>query len=117
MKETLQAYVRRVRTEKKLSTVDVEAASLNTISDAYVSMIENGTAKNPSPEKLIALAKGLGVVEEEVFRVARGLSPRSNTVTEIMVETFGGHDLSKNDWQEIEAVIKAMVAQKKLKKK
>ena len=40
MTETLSEYVRRVRTEKKLSTVDVEARSLHSISDAYVSQID-----------------------------------------------------------------------------
>jgi transcriptional regulator with XRE-family HTH domain len=116
MTETLRDYVRRVRSEKNLSTGDVQARSLNAISDAYVSQIENGVAKNPSPEKLIALAKGLGVVEDEVFRVARGLPPESDDLIEMMAETFGGHDLSHDDWKEIEAVIKAMVAQKKAKK-
>jgi transcriptional regulator with XRE-family HTH domain len=73
--ETLPDYVRRVRTEKRLSTVDVERQSGNRISDSYVTRIENGYVKNVSPEKLKALAKGLGVSEDEIFAVARGKSP------------------------------------------
>lgn len=79
--ETLPNYVRRIRTEKKLSTVDVERQSGNRISDSYVTRIENGYVKNVSPEKLKALAKGLGVSEDEIFDIARGkpLNEQSGT--------------------------------------
>jgi len=116
MAEKLRDYVRRIRLEKNLSTGDVQSRSLNTISDAYVSQIENGVARNPSPEKLIALAKGLGVNEDEIFRVARGRPAEMNDVYEILAESFGGQTLSKKDWKEIEAVIKAMIAQKTTQK-
>lgn len=72
--ETLADYVRRVRKDKGLSTPDVERNSGNQITDGYVSQIENGYIKNVSPEKLRALAKGLEVLEEEIFAVARGKS-------------------------------------------
>lgn len=73
-KENLADYVRRVRAEKKLSTTDVERQSGHKISDSYVTRIENSYVKNVSPEKLQALAKGLGVSEEEIFAIARGKS-------------------------------------------
>jgi transcriptional regulator with XRE-family HTH domain len=117
MAEALKSFVRRVRREKNLSTSDIQARSQGKISDAYVSKIENGEVKNVSPEKLRALAEGLGVSEEEIFRVARGLEPTPESLREMMAETFGGQDLSQNDWQEIEAVVKALVAQKKSKRK
>lgn len=72
--EPLADYVRRVRHEKRLSTTDVENQSGGAISDAYVTRIENGYVKNVSPEKLAALAKGLGISEDEIFAVARGKS-------------------------------------------
>lgn len=72
--ESLADYVRRVRQEKGLSTLDVERNSGNQITDGYVSQIENSYVKNVSPKKLQALAKGLGVSEEEIFAVARGKS-------------------------------------------
>ena len=117
MAEELKSFVRRIRREKNLSTSEIQARSQGRISDAYVSKIENGDVKNVSPEKLRALAEGLGVTEEEIFRVARGLEPTPESLREMMAETFGGHDLSQSDWQEIEAVVKAMVAQKKLQKR
>ena len=70
--ENLSDFVRRVRREKSLSTLDVERNSGNRITDGYVSQIENGYVKNVSPEKLQALAKGLSVSEEEIFAVVRG---------------------------------------------
>lgn len=112
MSETLQDYVRRLRIEKNLSAVDVETRSSNTISDAYILQIENGHARNPSPEKLKALAKGLGVSEDEIFRVARGRPAQPEGVYEIMAESFGGRSLSNADWYEIESVIRAMITTK-----
>jgi transcriptional regulator with XRE-family HTH domain len=70
--ENLSDFVRRIRAEKGLSTLDVERNSSNRITDGYVSQIENGYVRNVSPEKLQALAKGLGVSEDEIFAVARG---------------------------------------------
>src|SRR5919107_5307455 len=70
--ENLSDFVRRVRGEKGLSTLDVERNSGNRITDGYVSQIENGYVKNVSPEKLQALARGLAVSEDEIFAVARG---------------------------------------------
>lgn len=70
--EKLPDYIRRIRAEKGLSTADVEKKSGFTVTDGYVSHIENGRVKNVSPEKLRALSKGLGVSEDEIFAVARG---------------------------------------------
>lgn len=70
--EALPDFIRRVRSEKGLSTADVEKNSGFTVTDGYVSHIENGRVKNVSPEKLRALAKGLQISEDVIFAVARG---------------------------------------------
>lgn len=112
--ETLADYVRRVRADKNLSSGDISKRSLGEITDSYVNRIENGLVKNVSPAKLQALAKGLGVIESEIFRVARGLSAdKSEDPIEVLVETFGGQDLSPDDWREIEAVVKTMIDAKR----
>ncbi|MBK8810687.1 MAG: helix-turn-helix domain-containing protein [Acidobacteria bacterium] len=80
--ENLAEFVRRVRNEKGLSTPDVERLSGNRITDGYVSRIENNGVRNVSPEKLSALAKGLGVTEEEVFAAARGKTPNRHVITD-----------------------------------
>ena len=72
--ESLADYVRRVRNGKGLSQPEVERRSAGGITDGYISQIENGYIKNVSLDKLRALAKGLGVPEQEIFDVALGRS-------------------------------------------
>jgi len=78
----LAEFVRKTRKEKGLSTPDVERNSGNTITDGYVSQIENLYIKNVSPEKLTALAKGLGIAEEEIFSIVRGKEPNPEAMVE-----------------------------------
>ena len=72
--DALARYVARVLKEKHLTLRDVQVMSGWKITDAYIGSIVNGRAKNPSVEKLQALARGLGVDENEIFRVARGIA-------------------------------------------
>jgi len=58
--------------ERGLNPKDVERRSGGKIVDAYVTKIARGSTKYPSVVKLQALAEGLGVDEEELFRVASG---------------------------------------------
>ena len=76
-KENLAEYVKRVRAEKGLSLTDVQKRSGNQIANSYVSRIENGIADSDgvTTKKLQALAKGLGISEDEIFAVARGKKP------------------------------------------
>jgi transcriptional regulator with XRE-family HTH domain len=71
-KGDLSRYVRRVMKEKGLRQRDVELRSGGKITDGYVADILSGDAKNPSIEKLKALATGLGVNVFELFEVACG---------------------------------------------
>jgi transcriptional regulator with XRE-family HTH domain len=48
-----------------------------------------GKAKNLSVDKLKALALGLGVSEDELFRVARGLPAFSDSLKQEQEATFG----------------------------
>lgn len=79
--ETLAEYVGRVRAEKNLSLTDVERQSGRhgpKIAASYISKIENGVNRNPGPEKLKALARGLDVPEEEITAVAFGRAPKNS---------------------------------------
>lgn len=71
----LAVYVATVLKDKRITLHDVQVMSGWTITDAYVGSIIRGRARNPSVEKLQALARGLGIDEDEIFRVARGLAP------------------------------------------
>jgi transcriptional regulator with XRE-family HTH domain len=71
--ETLSQYVKRTLEQKQLTMRDVEVRSQGGIADAYVANILKGLSRNPSVDKLKALAVGLGEPEDDVFKVARGL--------------------------------------------
>jgi transcriptional regulator with XRE-family HTH domain len=77
-REDLADYVRRVRNEKGLSLKDVVERAQRSgvrISNGYISQIENRYYINPTRDKLVALARGLGVPDDEIFAVARGKLP------------------------------------------
>jgi transcriptional regulator with XRE-family HTH domain len=59
--------------EKGLSTRQVAKNCRHQVTSSYVGKITSGDSKNLTVEKLQGLALGLGVAEEEIFRVARGL--------------------------------------------
>ena len=80
--ETLSDYVRRIRSEKRLSCADVSKESARfgkRIAGSYVNRIENDPTLNPTAVALKALANGLGVPIPELMARAFGLA------------SFGGH--------------------------
>lgn len=99
--EDLADYVSRVRFEKDLSQRDVEIKSGHSISKGYIGQIENRTVlgRSVTPQKLQALAKGLGVSEDEVFDVARGVNAAepSTLEAEVGVLFYGWDDASDED--------------------
>lgn len=74
--ETLSQYVSRIIRQKGLSSREVERRSAGAITDGYVMQIVKGSTANLSIVKAQALAAGLGVDEDELFKVARGISPK-----------------------------------------
>jgi transcriptional regulator with XRE-family HTH domain len=75
----LSRYVRKVMREKGLTQRDVELRSEGKITDGYVADILSGDAKNPSVDKIKALARGLDVNVLELFSVACGPCEQSAT--------------------------------------
>ena len=74
--EPLGDFISRTRNEKGLSCADVSKQSARfgkSISASYVNRIENKRIKNPSPDRLRALAQGLGIPAEDVLARAAGL--------------------------------------------
>jgi transcriptional regulator with XRE-family HTH domain len=72
MPELLADLVNRLMRDKRLSGYDVERASHGEITQSYVNRIKNGDVKNPTGEKLIALAAGLGIAPDELFDLLKG---------------------------------------------
>jgi transcriptional regulator with XRE-family HTH domain len=69
-KEKLAEYVSRVIKQKQLKLRDVERRAGGEITNGYVSGIINNRIKNVSLEKLKALARGLDVDVNELFKAA-----------------------------------------------
>ncbi len=69
-KDSLSRYVKRIMEDKHLSQRDVRLMSEGKITESYISGIINGTATNLTIDKLKALARGLGVPDQEVVRAA-----------------------------------------------
>lgn len=69
----LSEYVRQVMKLKGLTQKDVQRLSGGKITDGYVASISIGRARNPSVEKLQALADGLGVDPDVLFHIASGM--------------------------------------------
>ena len=100
--ETLAEFVTRVIAEKHLSFRRVAEQSNNQLSHSSVAEIANGQRIDIRKDTLIALAKGLDVPAEDVFRVARGLSIDTAGKYEIYAERFNAHDLEESEWQFLE---------------
>jgi len=85
-------FIRTTRLSKGLSTTDVQERSRRGnqkgVSDGYVSMIENGHIKNVGGDILKALARALGITEEEIFAKARGASPDKTKVRDERAENL-----------------------------
>ena len=73
---SLQQKVRRARSSQKLTLRDVERISQGSLTNVYVSNIELGRNKEPSPKKLRALASALKLDFLELMILADYLTIR-----------------------------------------
>jgi transcriptional regulator with XRE-family HTH domain len=88
--EMLGDFVRRIRKEKNLSLSDVSKQSARfgaRIAASYVCRIENEPKRRPSPDRLAALANGLGVPVEELLPRAIGIVPFGDSNDELELLT------------------------------
>lgn len=88
--KSLSKYVARVMQDKNLSGYDVERRANRRITQSFVNRIKTGEVKNPSADKLQALATGLAVSEEELFAVVRGVSTEPTDFQKAILSAF--HD-------------------------
>ena len=76
--ESLGDFIRRVRAQKGLSLADVERQSGRLgrrVAASYINRIENGIKRRVSTDRLRAIARGLGIPEEELAAVEAGRFP------------------------------------------
>ena len=68
----LADFIRRTMRDKGLSLRDVEERSRGRISNSYLSKLLSGSSRNPTGDKLAAIADGLGVPLKELHRATGG---------------------------------------------
>jgi transcriptional regulator with XRE-family HTH domain len=88
--EPLGDFVSRIRSEKGLSCTGVSRQSARfgkPISASYVNRIENKQIKDPSPDRLRALAHGLSIPAEDLLARAAGLVTPGDQSQELYLVT------------------------------
>lgn len=89
-RQSLADFVSRTMAENRISGYEVERRTNSEITQSYVNRIKNGEVLTPSAPKLKALAKGLGVSEDELFAVVRGLPVEASSFEKALQIAF--HD-------------------------
>jgi HTH-type transcriptional regulator, competence development regulator len=95
MKATLGQYLASIREDRGMKLREVESATKREVSNAYLSQIENGKIKKPSPNILHALAQAYHINYEQLMKMAgyavtsRGVAqkPVRNSFTELNLST------------------------------
>ena|SRR3989338_6756777 len=93
--QDLGLYLKELRVVKDLSLRDVEKATNNAVSNAYLSQLESGKIAKPSPHILENLAKAYGVPYVDLMAVA-GYIHQSKT-KKSGVAFFNQQDLSADE--------------------
>jgi transcriptional regulator with XRE-family HTH domain len=113
LQEALAAYVRQKMDEKNLSTYEVERRSGGDITHGSVWNILNQRVADVKAGTLRALAKGLGVSEDEIFAVARGklLNGAEAFDSELAAMFRGLAELSDEDKAELLSTVRMLAAE------
>jgi HTH-type transcriptional regulator, competence development regulator len=104
-------YLRELRIVKDMSLREVEKATKNTVSNAYLSQLESGKISNPSPHILKSLAEAYNVVYDELMAAAGYI--HSTNKKKSGVAFFNENDISENEKEQLLAYLKFIRNQKK----
>lgn len=115
--QQLPNYIREKMKEKNLSAADVARKAGNEVSPTTITKIVNGEVNKSGTKTLTLIAKGLGVSEIEILRVANGDDITRPLHFQIYAERFDAGDLSDTEWQFIEATFSNYVERFRLFKK
>ena len=100
----LGPYLATVRKDRGFSLRDVERATGKTVSNAYLSQIENAQIKQPSPNILHALAELFHLSYDDLMERAGYVSPkksRSALRARPRIATFAGQNLTEQEEAEL----------------
>jgi transcriptional regulator with XRE-family HTH domain len=101
---SLHEYLASVRAAKQMSLRDVEEATDNRVSNAYLSQLERGKITKPSPNVLHSLAKVYGVRYETLMEKAGYImasDDRADTQRHGRVATFAKEHLTPEEEEEL----------------
>ena len=94
----LGSFLADLRAAKRLTLRDVEEASGKTVSNAYLSQLENGHISSPHPNILHALSQVYGVPYESLMEKAGYIRPAGAP----SLATFAlGEDLTKEEQERL----------------
>ena len=101
---TLGMYLASIRKDRRLSLRAVEEMTKKQVSNAYLSQIEHGHVKQPSPNTLNALAELYQISLEKLMVMAGYMTPTSKRKTSDRhgrVPTFAEHNLTPDEEAEL----------------
>jgi len=97
----LGAMLADLRTAKRLSLREVEEATGRAVSNAYLSQLENGKIKKPSPNVLHRLAEVYAVPYEALMEKAGYLLPTDGSRRRKRLAVFAIDDLTAEEEEEL----------------
>ena len=103
-KLTLGQYLATIRKDRGFSLREAEKGTNNVVSNAYLSQIENGQIKRPSPNILYALADLYGASYEDLMERAGFVTPnvtRSVVRRHGRIATFADQNLTEAEEAEL----------------
>jgi transcriptional regulator with XRE-family HTH domain len=86
--ETLGQFIERVARQKGINFHDIERNCDGKISNSYVSKIVNGEVDNPTVDKIVALAVGMGISPFDILEVMCGQSPATERRQSLDAQVF-----------------------------
>lgn len=103
---TLGDRLRAARVGKGMSLRDVEKATGKAITNGYLSLLETGAVKAPSPRHLQQLAAVLDVPYAELMGLAGYLAPANNARRGVAGVAFSAdEDLTSDERAQVESFI------------
>ncbi len=115
MTTPLGSYLASIRADRGLTLRQVEEATNKEVSNAYLSQIENGKVKNPSPNVLSSLAELYGIDFNHLMELAGYIKPekaRKNEQRHGRLPTFSEHNLTPEEEAELMRYLKFMRGKK-----
>lgn len=106
---TLGEYLSSIRNDRKMTLREVEEKTKKEISNAYLSQIENGKIKKPSPNILYSLSELYEINFEKLMTIAGHVVAQTQSSDETRhgrAATFAEHNLTSEEEKELLSYLK-----------